>query len=175
MRPGDALEVSLAGAANAGVADDLLAVVASLRGASSGIASPTGLRARRGALLAGAAPRVIGPQPVTLSRRLRLALIAATFALVSVLSFAAAGAAISWLREVMPPDPAHQGPTVDADGLPAPPTPDVDAVTPEPTPSPIDVNTLDQPGRLPPEDEVDDREDHETDDGPEDDETGDDD
>jgi len=156
MRPADALELSLAGAGTVGVADDLLAVVASLRGASSAIAPPTGLRGRRSALLAGAAPRVIGPRPLTLSRRLRLALIAATFALVSVLSFAAAGAAISWLREVMPPDPAHQAPTVDADGPPA----DIDAVTPEPTPSPTDLNTLEQPpGRPPPEDETDDRED----------------
>lgn len=170
LRPADALELSLAGAGNAGVADDLLAVVASLRAAGNAIAPPAGLRARRGALIAGVAPRVTGPQSLTLSRRLQLALIAATLGLVSVVSFAAASAAISWLRDVMPPQPAPYGsPMVDADGTD---TPDADAVTPESMPSPSDLNALEQPpGRLLPEDEADD--DGETDDDDDDSEAGD--
>lgn len=181
LHAADALELSLARSQDAGVADDLLAVVASLRGASNAIAPPGGLRARRGALLAGVAPAVTRPRPFPLARRFQLALIAATFGLLSFASFAAAGAAISWLREVMPADPApYAAPTAAAEGTdrrsPSPtPGPAVNVIPVEPSPAPGELDALDlPPGRMPSDDDADDTDDDETDDvEPEDDETDD--
>lgn len=183
LHAADALELSLARSQNAGVADDLLAVVASLRAASNAIGPSGGLRARRGTLLAGVAPAVTRPRPFPLARRLQLALIAATFGLLSFASFVAAGAAISWLREVMPADPApYAAPTAAAEGSdrrsPSPtpgPTPAAAVIPDEPSPAPGELDALDlPPGRMPADDDADDPEDDETDDDdPEDDEADD--
>lgn len=130
LHPADALELSLAGIVSADAADELLAVVASLRAASGGIMAPTGLRARRGALVARGRP-LGARRPLSLGRRFQASLMAATFAAVASVSFVGAHAALSWLRDVVPdaPAPYMEPGRLEGDSTPSP--------TPSPTPNPV--------------------------------------
>lgn len=145
LHPADALELSLAGMVAADAADELLAVVASLRAASGGIMAPTGLRARRGALVARGRP--LGALRPSFGRRLQAALMAATFAVVASVSFVGARAGLSWLRDVMPDAPAPYGSPgrSETGDTPSP------APTPSPTPNPL-LHGLTEPDAADPAD-----------------------
>lgn len=151
LHPADALELSLAGMVTADAADELLAVVASLRAASGGILAPRGLRARRGALVARGRP--LGARQPSFGRRLQVALMAATFAVVASISFVGARAGLSWLRDVMPDAPAPYGNPGHSEPSDTPtPSP-----TASPTPNPL-LHGLTEPDTADPAERFDARE-----------------
>ena len=129
MKPHDALQLELEGISS-GSADevhDLVNLAEGLRSAAGQIATPPGLQARRGAILATAVPATaaVGGRTSRLTRALVLA---------GVLS---AGAAIGWVGAITS-DTWLRGP--------APATGPTASPTPAPVPSPTD-----QPRKGPPE------------------------